>query len=137
MRSSSRSALPVRIAGRRVPAPCGAGCTRVALRGIAGRRWRSRSVRVGAGIACRYRSGTEPGQEGVAGNCWRRSSARLWKLRSVAIDETLGSGTGAPEVTAYHVATPDRFAYRLSHDGRLVSDTTIVGTHEWTRDRRQ
>ena len=29
---------------------------------------------------------------------------------------------------------PDRFAYRLSRDGRLVSDTTIVGRHEWTRE---
>jgi len=28
---------------------------------------------------------------------------------------------------------PDRFAYRLSRGGRLVSDTTIIGTREWTR----
>ena len=28
---------------------------------------------------------------------------------------------------------PNRFAYRLSHDGRLVSDTTVVGRHEWMR----
>ena len=76
----------------------------------------------------------EPGQEGVARQLLASVERSAGQLRSVAIDETLGSGTGAPEVTAYHVATPDRFAYRLSHDGRLVSDTTIVGTHEWTRD---
>ncbi len=126
-------ALPVRIAGPTGAAPCGAGCTRVALAGspsavaveVSGH---GHAYRVSLPI--RY----EPGQEGVARQLLASVERSAGKLRSVAIDETLGSGTGAPEVTAYHVATPDRFAYRLSHDGRLVSDTTIVGTHEWTRD---
>ena len=126
-------ALPVRIAGATGAAPCGAGCTRVALAGSPA----AVAVSVGArgrgyrvSLPIRY----EPGQEGVARQLLASVERSAGKLRSVAIDETLGSGTGAPEVTAYHVATPDRFAYRLSHDGRLVSDTTIVGTHEWTRD---
>lgn len=126
-------ALPVRIAGATGAAPCGAGCTRVALAGSPA----ALSVSVGARgrgyrvvLPVRY----EPGQERVARQLLAMVERSAGKLRSVAIDETLGSGTGAPEVTAYHVATPDRFAYRLSHDGRLVSDTTIVGTHEWTRD---
>jgi len=126
-------ALPLRIAGATGAAPCGAGCTRVALAGspaalVVSVRARGRGYRVV--LPVRY----EPGQEGVARQLLASVERSAGKLRSVAIDETLGSGTGAPEVTAYHVATPDRFAYRLSHDGRLVSDTTIVGTHEWTRD---
>lgn len=127
------AALPVRIAGATGAAPCGAGCTRVALAGspaavVVSVGARGRGYRVV--LPVRY----EPGQEGVARQLLASVERSAGKLRSVAIDETLGSGTGAPEVTAYHVATPDRFAYRLSHDGRLVSDTTIVGTHEWTRD---
>ena len=59
------------------------------------------------------------------------------QLGSVAIHETLGSGTGPPEVTDYQVRTPDRFAYELSRNGRAVSDTTIVGVHEWTRTAGQ
>ena len=75
----------------------------------------------------------QPGGEAVARRLLALVESRQGKLRSVAIRETLGSGVGAPEVTAYQVGTPDRFAYRLSRDGRVVSDTTIVGTHEWTR----
>jgi copper transport protein len=126
-------ALPVRIAGTTGSTPCGAGCTRVALVGSPA----ALAVSVGARgrgyrvvLPVRY----ERGQERVARQLLALVERSAGQLRSVAIDETLGSGTGAPEVTAYHVATPDRFAYRLSHDGRFVSDTTIVGTHEWTRD---
>lgn len=126
-------ALPVRIPGGTRLGRCGTGCTRVALLGSSPRPLavevvtRARSYRVS--LPVRY----EPGQQAVARQLLALVERSAGRLRSVAINETLGSGTGAPEVTAYQVATPDRFAYQLSHDGRLLSDTTIIGTHQWTR----
>jgi len=124
--------LPVRVPGSASGGSCGAGCMLLALAGF-------RPVLVayvsGGGHAysvalpIRY----EPGASGLARQLLATVEGSASRLRSVEIDETLGSGTGAPEVTAYQVAAPDRFAYQLSHDGRPVSDTTIVGTHEWTR----
>ena len=92
----------------------------------------------GHAYRCRLPIRYQPGGEAIA----RRLLALVERASaagfgSVAIRETLGSGTGAPEVTAYQVGMPDRFAYRLSRDGRPVSDTTIVGTHEWTRPAGQ
>lgn len=124
--------LPVHVAGSVSGGRCGAGCTRLVLLGFPA----TVAVEVGArghvyrvSLPVRY----QPGGEAVARRLLALVEGRQGKLRSVAIRETLGSGVGAPEVTAYQVGTPDRFAYRLSRDGRVVSDTTIVGTHEWTR----
>ena len=125
--------LPVRVPGGAGGGSCGAGCTLLAL---AGPRPVLAAYVEGGGhtyrvsLPIRY----DPGASHVARQLLALVEGSDRRLRSVAIDETLGSGTGAPEVTAYRVGTPDRFAYRLSHDGRLVSDTTIVGTHEWTRN---
>ena len=125
--------LPVRVPGSASGGSCGAGCTLLALAGfppalVAYVDGGGHTYRVSLPI--RY----EPGASTVARQLLATVEASAGRLRSVEIDETLGSGTGAPEVTAYQVATPDRFAYELSHDGRLVSDTTIVGTHEWTHN---
>ena len=124
--------LAVRTASGDRAGSCGAGCTRIALRGSPA----TLSVDVSAGarayrvrLPIRY----QPGREGTAQRLLALVEGAQRKLRSVAIFETLGSGTGSPELTSYQVAMPDRFAYQLSHDGHLVSDTTIVGTHEWTR----
>jgi len=124
--------LPVRVPGGESGGPCGAGCTRLALSspGAAlavdvdapGRVYR-------VSLPIRY----QPGAETVARRLIGLVEVGQSQLRSVAIRETLGSGAGSPEVTSYRVGTPDRFAYRLSREGRLVSDTTIIGTHEWTR----
>jgi copper transport protein len=125
-------ALRVRVAGVARGGACGVGCTRVALAGAPA----SLAVSVTDGgrvyhvsLPIRY----QPGTGRLAGQILTRVERADRRLRSVAIHETLGSGTGAPEVTSYQVGMPDRFAYQLSHDGRLVSDTKIVGTHEWTR----
>jgi len=124
--------LRVHVAGSVSGGQCGTGCTRLVLMGFPA----TVAVEVGArghvyrvSLPVRY----QPSGEAVARRLLALVESRQGKLRSVAIRETLGSGVGAPEVTAYQVGTPDRFAYRLSRDGRLVSDTTIVGTHEWTR----
>jgi copper transport protein len=124
--------LPVHVAGSVSGGRCGAGCTRLVLLGFPA----TVAVEVGArghfyrvSLPVRY----QPGGDAVARRLLALVESRRGKLRSVAIRETLGSGVGAPEVTVYQVGTPDRFAYRLSRDGRVVSDTTIVGTHEWTR----
>ena len=124
--------LAVRVPGGVSGGPCGAGCTRLALSGASavlaldvyapGHVYR-------VSMPIRY----EPGGEAVARRLLALVQRGQRELRSVAIRETLGSGVGAPDVTSYQVAMPDRFAYRLSRDGHLVSDTTIVGTHEWTR----
>ena len=58
----------------------------------------------------------QPGPRGPRNRCSRLVEGAQRKLRSVAIYETLGSGTGSPEVTSYQVAMPDRFAYQLSHE---------------------
>ncbi len=134
--------LPVSLATRaegdgRAPAgvragSCGAGCTRLALAGSPATLSLDVGTRAHAyhvSLPIRY----EPGDSGTARRLLALVEGAQRKLRSVAISETLGSGTGSPEVTSYQVAMPDRFAYQLSHDGHLVSDTTIVGTREWTR----
>jgi len=126
------AALQVRVPGVAPAGPCGVGCTRLALPGgpatlhveVASR---GRVYRVS--LPVRY----EPGESAVARRILTQAERSVGRLRSVAIDETLGSGTGPPEVTAYQVGTPDRFAYQLSRNGRAVSETTIVGVHEWTR----
>jgi copper transport protein len=128
--------LSVRVPGSARGAPCGLGCTRLALSGTSP----TLAVEVDApgrvyrvSLPIRY----QPGGETVARQLLALVESGQGKVRSVAIRETLGSGVGAPEVTSYQVGVPDRFAYRLSRDGRLVSDTTIVGTHEWTRPAGQ
>ena len=124
--------LPVRVPGSASGGSCGVGCTRLALSAFPatvdvdvdgpGRVYR-------ASLPIRY----QPDAAAVARQLLALVERDQGKVRSVAIRETLGSGVGAPDVTSYQVAMPDRFAYRLSRDGRLVTDTTIVGTHEWTR----
>jgi copper transport protein len=125
-------ALRVRTARASLVGSCGVGCTRVALAGAPA----SLAVSVTASgrvyrvsLPIRY----EPGASLEAQQILTRVERADRQLRSVAIYETLGSGTGAPEVTSYQVGMPDRFAYQLSHEGRPVSDTRIVGVHEWTR----
>ena len=125
--------LPVRVPGSASGGSCGAGCTLLALAGfrpvlVAYVDGGGHTYRVSLPI--RY----EPGASRVARQLLATVEGSAGRLRSVEIDETLGSGTGSPEITAYQVAAPDRFAYQLSHDGRFVSDTTIVGTREWTRN---
>jgi copper transport protein len=124
--------VPVRVPGSVSGGPCGVGCTRLALPGFPA----TVAVDVTApgrvyqvSLPVRY----QPGGEAVARRLLALVESRQGTVRSVAIRETLGSGVGAPEVTSYQVGMPDRFAYRLSRNGRFVSDTTIVGTHEWTR----
>jgi copper transport protein len=124
--------LPVRVPGSVSGGPCGVGCTRLAVPGTS----RALAVEVEApgriyrvSLPIRY----QPGGDAVARRLLALVENGQGNLRSVAIRETLGSGVGAPEVTSYQVGMPDRFAYLLSRNGRLVSDTTIVGTHEWTR----
>jgi copper transport protein len=128
--------LPVRVPGGVSGGPCGVGCTRLAVSGTSP----ALAVEVDApghayrvSLPIRY----QPGGEAVARRLLALVERGQGRLGSVAIRETLGSGVGAPEVTAYQVGMPDRFAYRLSRDGRLISDTTIVGTHEWTRPAGQ
>ena len=128
--------LPVHLTGSVSGGRCGAGCTRLVLLGFPA----TVAVEVGARghvyrvfLPVRYQTSGEA----VARGLLALVESRQGKLRSAAIRETLGSGVGAPEVTAYQVGAPDRFAYRLSRDGRVVSDTTIVGTHEWTRTAGQ
>jgi copper transport protein len=122
----------VEVPGSVTGGSCGAGCTTLVLPGFPA----TLGVAVGAAGHV-YRSSLpiryQPGGGAVARRLLALVEAGQSEVRLVAIRETLGSGTGAPEVTAYRVGMPDRFAYRLSRDGRLVSDTTIVGTHEWTR----
>ena len=124
--------LPLRVPGIASTGRCGVGCTRLAMPGSPATlavdvTSRGQAYRVSLPI--RY----DPGASADAGRILETLQRSQQDLRSVAIRETLGSGTGAPEVTAYRVGMPDRFAYRLSRDGRLVSDTTIIGAHEWTR----
>ncbi len=135
-------ALRVHVPGSKRAGPCGVGCTRLVLAGSP----RTLDVDVGVGVAVGarergYRVSLPIRYQPSAGPAAARLLAEVERseqnLRSVAISETLGSGTGAPEVTFYRVGMPDRFAYRLSRQGRLVSDTTIVGTHEWTREAGQ
>ncbi len=124
--------LPIRVPGGVSGGRCGFGCTRVALPGFPA----TVDVDVDAPghvyrafLPVRY----QPGGAAVARRLLALVESARDKLRSVTISETLGSGVGAPDVTSYQVGTPDRFAYRLSRNGRPVSDTTIVGTHDWTR----
>jgi len=126
------AALRLRAPGVARTRGCGVGCTRLALPGSPA----ALAVEVTAGgrayrvsLPIRYEPGASADAERILETVERSQS----DLRSVAIRETLGSGTGALEVTAYRVGMPDRFAYRLSRDGQLVSDTTIVGPREWTR----
>jgi copper transport protein len=130
------AALEVRVPGVTPSGRCGVGCTRMALQGSPAAirvdvASRGRVYRVSLPI--RYQLGAGAAAQRILTQV-ERSEGRL---RSVAIHETLGSGTGPPEVTAYQVGTPDRFAYELSRNGRAVSDTTIVGAHEWTRTAGQ
>ena len=124
--------LPVQVPGGVRSGPCGTGCTRLALAGSPG----TVAVEVGArgradrvSLPIRY----QPGGEAVARRLLTLVQRAQTSVRSVAIRETLASGVGAPDVTSYDVGMPDRFAYRLSRARRVVSDTTIVGTREWTR----
>ena len=125
-------ALGVRVPGLAPTGRCGVGCTRLALpRSTATLAVdvTSRGQAYRVSLPIRY----DPGASAEAGRILETVQRSQQDLRSVAIRETLGSGTGTPEVTAYRVGIPNRFAYRLSHDGRLVSDTTVVGRHEWMR----
>jgi copper transport protein len=124
--------LPVSVLGSASGGSCGEGCTLLALSGFrpvlaVDVRGGGRTYRVSLPI--RY----EPGASAVARRLLALVQSAQASVRSVAIRETLGSGVGASDVTTYDVGIPDRFAYRLSRDRHLVSDTTIVGTHEWTR----
>ena len=124
--------VPVRVPAAARTGGCGVGCSRWAVVGSQA----TLGVEVSSNrvsLPIRY----TPGAGASAARILRAVQRSQLALRSVAIHETLGSGKGAPDVTNYRVGMPDRFAYRLSRDGRLVSDTTIVGHHEWTREAGQ
>ena len=130
------AALQVRVPGVATAGRCGVGCTRLALPGSPAAlhvdvATRDHTYRVSLPI--RYQAGAGTTAQRILTKVERAER----QLGSVAIHETLGSGTGPPEVTDYQVGTPDRFAYELSRNGRAVSDTTIVGVHEWTRTAGQ
>lgn len=130
------AALQVRVPGVATAGRCGVGCTRLALPGSPAAlhvdvATRDHTYRVSLPIRYQVGAGT------TAQRILTKVERAERQLGSVAIHETLGSGTGPPEVTDYQVGTPDRFAYELSRNGRAVSDTTIVGVHEWTRTAGQ
>jgi len=130
------AALQVRVPGVVPSGRCGVGCTRLALPGSPAALHvdvAARGRTYGVTLPIRYQVGAGAEAQRILADV-ERSERRL---ESVTIHETLGSGTGPPEVTEYQVGTPDRFAYQLSRNGRSVSDTTIVGVHEWTRSAGQ
>ena len=85
--------------------------------GIAGGASRRRGGAAAACIACRFRSAISPGASATAQRILTQVERAERQLRSVAIHETLGSGTGPPEVTYYQVGMPDRFAYSCPATG--------------------
>lgn len=74
-----------------------------------------------------------PGSAGFAGRLVSAVARSSRELRSVAIQESLGSGHGPIDVTHYSVQAPNRFAYRLVRARQAIGDTIVVGTRQWTR----
>jgi copper transport protein len=127
------TAIAAEVPGAVRTGSCGDGCTRLEL----ARTPRALTVeltlphrRYRATLPIRY----QPSAERVAQRLLGRVESAVSRLRSVAIRETLQSGQGAAEVTSYELSSPDRFAFQLSRGGRPVSEATILGDREWTRD---
>ena len=120
-------------AGAWVPArPCGAGryCGDVAVRG-ARPQLRVRLTRPAGGVSTlsmRLPAAPEPER---AAALVRASGAAFRALRSVIVDENLGSGPPyAPLITQFNYVAPDRLSYRIVGAGQAV----VIGTNRWDRE---
>jgi hypothetical protein len=119
--------------GAWVPArPCGAGryCGDVAVRG-ARPQLHVRLTRPAGGVSTlEMRLPASPQPERAAARV-RASAAAFRALRSVIVDENLGSGPPYPPlITQFNYVAPDRLSYRIAGAGEAV----VIGTYRWDRE---
>jgi hypothetical protein len=112
--------------------PCGAGryCGEVAVRG-ARPQLRVRLTRPAGGVSTlslRLPPSPEPER---AARLVRASGAAFRSLRSVIVDEVLGSGPPYPPlVTQFSYLAPDRLSYQIAGSGEAV----VIGSYRWDRE---
>jgi len=63
----------------------------------------------------------------AADELYTRARARMLGLRSLAIDETLGSGLGSPLLSHWSFQAPDRLSYTIAGGAKAI----VVGTRRW------
>jgi hypothetical protein len=123
----------VRVAGTPSERRCGPGCVRLHL--SRPRMVLALSLMVhGRRYSASLPIGFVPGSARLAADLVSDVAKASRELRSVAIRETLGTGSGAVDVTNYQLRAPNEFAYRLVRAGRAISDTVIIGSREWIRE---
>jgi putative copper export protein len=128
-----RVEISVRVAGNPSERRCGPGCVRLNLsrpRTVLALSLTGRGRRYDASLPI----GFVPGSARLAADLVSKVAKASRELRSVAIRETLGTGSGAVDVTNYQLRAPNEFAYRLVRAGRAISDTVIIGSREWIRE---
>jgi hypothetical protein len=115
-------------------AACGERCLRFPLRVLAGKptvlevdvaRAGKGTVRVPVGLPARMPARAE--------GSFRSARARMLRLRSLGMAETLGTGLSKPVVSRWWFQAPDRMRYAVAGGSRAV----VVGTRRWDFFRRR
>src|SRR5437867_1610972 len=132
----SPSEVRVRLAGElwtsgSSASSCGPRCLRFGLAVLAGRpstievavvRTKTPAARVDMQLPARLPPS--------AGPAFRRARTEMLRLRSLAMDETLGTGLSAPVVSHWTFEAPDRMRYAIEGGSQAV----VIGTRRWDRD---
>jgi hypothetical protein len=115
-------------------AACGERCLQFPLRVVAGKptvlevdvaRPGKATVRVPVSLPARMPTRAE--------GLLRTARARMLRLRSLRMDETLGTGLSKPVVSRWWFQAPDRMRYAVAGGSRAV----VVGTRRWDFFRRR
>lgn len=123
-------ASAVRVANATSERRCGLGCVRLTLarpRAVLTLTLIAHGRTYHASLPIRF----VPGSARLAARLLSEIANASRHLKSVTIRETLGSGTGAVDLTNYQLRAPNEFAYRLVRAGHTVSDTVIIGSRQW------
>jgi hypothetical protein len=115
-------------------AACGERCLRFPLRVLVGKDavLEVDVARPGKGIV-RVPVSLPPRMPMRADGLFRAARARMLQLRSLSMDETLGSGLSKPVVSRWWFQAPDRMRYAVAGGSRAV----VVGTRRWDFFRRR
>jgi hypothetical protein len=118
----------VSVAGRMLSgsgaSPCGERCLRFRASVLAGA---PRALIVDVGQAARVQFDLPARMPPRADALLRRARERMLRVRSLTMNETLGSGLGKTVVSRWSFQAPDRMQYKIAGGSRAV----VIGTRRW------